>query len=160
VGPTQFMTQRVTDWKGLVEEPHIPEIRSIEAFPKLLCQRRGQYLEQAGSVLGPCRPALLKFDDVPADLPASADLHRVDGTQSTLTSTLNQFAEAAEKAQSSSSTPIGLRNPLVIVLLILRRGLLIHRRFGITRLLRAACCSRLLPPDEKTQTRPQVTVRV
>jgi hypothetical protein len=30
MGPAQFMTQCVTNWKGVVKQPHISEVRDVE----------------------------------------------------------------------------------------------------------------------------------
>ncbi|MNG22958.1 hypothetical protein D3C84_1075080 [compost metagenome] len=34
VGPTQFVTQCVTHWKGLIEKSHVAQIRGIKSLPE------------------------------------------------------------------------------------------------------------------------------
>ena len=78
MGPTQFMTQCVTNWKGLIKQPHISQIGDVEASPELRGQAPRQGLQQPGPIFRPGRSALFEFDDMPADLPAGLYLNGID----------------------------------------------------------------------------------
>jgi len=74
------MTQCVTNWKGLVKQAHISEVRDVEPPPELRGKGRRQGLQQPNSILRPRRPALFELDDMPADLPAGLNLNCIDGS--------------------------------------------------------------------------------
>jgi hypothetical protein len=57
MGPAQFMTQCVTNWKRLIKQPLISEIGDVEVSSELRGERRGQGLQQSGPIFRPCRPA-------------------------------------------------------------------------------------------------------
>jgi hypothetical protein len=62
--PTQFVTQRVTIWEGLVEQPHVAKIRYVEPLAEISRQARCQPVQQPGAVFGVIRAALFELDDV------------------------------------------------------------------------------------------------
>jgi hypothetical protein len=95
------MTQCVTNWEGLVKEPHVPQIGSIEAAPELSRQRLGQDRQEPSAILSTGCAALLKLNNVTADLPAGVDLDRIDSPKSLLASALNELTEAMEQSLSS-----------------------------------------------------------
>ncbi len=97
MGPAQFMTQCVTNWKSLIKEAHVPEVRDVKASPELSGERPSQGLQQLTPIFRPRQSTLLKLDDVATDLPAGLHLNGIDGSQSPLPGTLNQIAKVFEQ---------------------------------------------------------------
>jgi hypothetical protein len=97
MGPTQFVTQCVTDWKRLIKESHVAQIRSIKPFPEPRREHLRQRRQQLCSVDRSFGSSLLEFDDVPADLPAGLDLEGIHGSQDFLACLANQLAEFVDQ---------------------------------------------------------------
>ena len=76
--PAQFRTQRVANWKCLVEDPNMPQVRDVETPPKLCGERRSQALQEPSPILRPCETALFELDDMSANLPAGVHLNSID----------------------------------------------------------------------------------
>jgi hypothetical protein len=85
------------NWKGLIKQAHISEVRGIEPAPELHCKRRSQDLQQPDSIFRPCRSSLFELDDMPADLPAGLNLNYIDGSQCPLPSALNQITKTVKQ---------------------------------------------------------------
>ena len=74
VGPGQFATHRVANREQCVEPPHTAEVEAGVAGPELDRQLRRERVDQAITVGGAARSALL-LDDFSPDVPVSLD-HR------------------------------------------------------------------------------------
>jgi hypothetical protein len=81
----------------LVKDPHVSEIRYVEASAELSAEGIGQDRQEPSAVFSTGRSSLFEFDDVPADLPAGLDLHDIDGSQCPLPGVLNQIAKTVKK---------------------------------------------------------------
>jgi hypothetical protein len=77
------------------------QIRNIEPSTKFLAERFRQNWQQMSSIPSSGEAPLFKLDDVPANLPAGLHLNGVDGPQSLLTSTLDQFPKTMEEILST-----------------------------------------------------------
>jgi hypothetical protein len=97
VRPAQFVTQRVTNRKCLIKQAHIAQVGSVKALPELFGQGSGQSRQQSLAIFCPRSSPLFKFDNVPADLPASLYLNNVHGPQDLLARLLNQLAETPQQ---------------------------------------------------------------
>jgi hypothetical protein len=71
VGPTQFVTQCVTVREGAIEEPHVPQIRRVEASPKFGSQPLRQPGREGYAVTSRSAPACSELDDATMCLPTS-----------------------------------------------------------------------------------------
>lgn len=81
MGPTQFVTQCVTDWKCLIKQTHVAQIGGIGTPPEFRRQRFGQPGDKACAVACTVCAMLLELDDMAADFPARAHLDGIDGAQ-------------------------------------------------------------------------------
>jgi hypothetical protein len=79
--PTQFVTQRVTIWEGLVEQPHVAKIRHVEPLAKISRQALCQPVQQPGAVFGVIGADLFELDNVTPHLPAGSHLNRIHRPQ-------------------------------------------------------------------------------
>jgi hypothetical protein len=59
VRSTQFVAQCVTVWEGLVEQPHVAQVRRVEAFAELARQGLSQLRQQSFAIGRPSLAALL-----------------------------------------------------------------------------------------------------
>jgi hypothetical protein len=81
MGPAQFATHCVTNWKCFIKQSHIPQVGYIEAFPELMGETFRQCRQQSLPVRRPRLTALFELHDVPPYFPASPDLHHIHGAQ-------------------------------------------------------------------------------
>jgi hypothetical protein len=110
VCPAQFVTQRVTNREGPVEQPHMAQVRSVEATAELSRQPLGQPRQEPRSERGTLGTALLELDDVLADLPASVYLHCIHGSQRLLPTLLDQSAQRGQQRHQRRVTRgLGIR---------------------------------------------------
>jgi hypothetical protein len=77
------------------------QIRNIEPSAKLSAERFRQNWQQTSSIPSSDGAALFKLNDMPANLPAGLNLNGVDGPQSLLTGTLDQFPKTMEEIVST-----------------------------------------------------------
>ncbi len=92
------MTQCVTIWKYLVEQPHVTEVGGVEPLTELGGEVFGQIGEQASAIGGPRGPTLLEFHDVSPDGPAGPDLDNVYGARRLFATGLDDLAKAGKQA--------------------------------------------------------------
>ena len=97
MSPTQFVTQRVTNWKCLIKQAHIAKVGRVEALAELYRQLFGQGRQQVLAILRSISPTLLKLDNVPANLPTGAYLNHIGRSQYLLACLLNQFSQAPQQ---------------------------------------------------------------
>ena len=95
--PTQFVTQRVTNWERDVKQPHVAEIRRIKPAPEFLRQPLRQSRQQLRPILRPRRAALLELDDMPSHAPASPHLHHIHRPQDLLTALSDELAQLPQQ---------------------------------------------------------------
>src|SRR5947199_4833990 len=132
VRPAQFVTQCVTLWECLVEQPHVAELGGVEPFPILRRQTVGQLWKQPRSIRGAVRPGLFELHDVASHLPAGPHLHRVHSTQGLLPGLLDQSAQLPDQSVESrrSRQSRGLFTDLLLhkLLPLSRKAMLVYRR--------------------------------
>ena len=98
MGPAQFVTQCVTNWKCLINQPHITRIRDIESFPELDGEGNRPLGQQVRAVRGPSGAALFEFDDRLPHTPAGANLHNIDCTQGLNASALDELTKLRQQS--------------------------------------------------------------
>jgi hypothetical protein len=118
--PAQFVTQCVTIWERLIKQPHVAEIRRIEAAPEFLRQSLGQPRQQLRPILRARRAALLEFDNVPPHAPTSPHMHHIHRPQDLPPAFRDEFAQFTQQPVEA-----GLRG-LEGIGLFLRWSLLFH----------------------------------
>jgi hypothetical protein len=97
VGPARFVTQCVTNREGLIELAHVAKVGRVKAFSELDCQNFRQCRQQQLPIPGPTSSLLLKFDNMPPDLPTGLHLSRIDRSQHRKTCLADQFAKVAHQ---------------------------------------------------------------
>lgn len=91
--PAQFVTQRVTDRKGSVEETHVAQVRGIESASKFDGKRFGQRRQETLTVLCPVSPTLFELNDLSPNLPTGLNLNLIHGARDSLPGVSNQHPE-------------------------------------------------------------------
>jgi len=81
VGPAQFGTQCVPNWKCLKESPHIAQIPLIKTLAEFRCQFPSQAAEKMRAVFCSGCTALLKFNNMPSHFPSCAHLYNINRAQ-------------------------------------------------------------------------------
>jgi hypothetical protein len=102
--PAQFGTHCVPIWEALKESAHIPEVTLIKTLSEFPSELIGQIGQQALAVISPSLPALLKLDDMPADLPVGLNLDGIDGPQSPCPCISDQAPQGIEQGGSRFRT--------------------------------------------------------
>lgn len=97
MGPAQFETQCVSNWKRLIKQSHFSQISLVEALAKFRRQHVRQRCQQLLPILRPPSPFLLEFHNMPADLPAGLYLNCINRSQHLLPCIANQFAKIAKQ---------------------------------------------------------------
>ena len=104
MGPAQFRTQCVANWKGQKEPTHMTQIGHIEAPAKLRRQHTRQRWQQLLAIRRTRLATLLELDNMSADLPACFDLNDVHAANGLLAGLTNQLSQAAEQGIRAKCT--------------------------------------------------------
>jgi hypothetical protein len=98
VRPAQFVTQCVTNWKGVVKQAHVTQVGRIKPPAKLAGEGLRQLGQQPFAVGSACLASLLKIHNVPPHLPTGLHLHHVHSTQRLLAALRNEAAQGFDQA--------------------------------------------------------------
>jgi hypothetical protein len=83
LGPAQFGTHCVPNWKSLKKSLHVAQVVLFKALTKIRRQLFGRQRQQRLAIRHTRRTALLKLHDVPSHLPASVHLNDIHRPQHT-----------------------------------------------------------------------------
>jgi hypothetical protein len=78
VGPAQFTTQCVVNWKSHIKAANMAQVAHVKSFAEFGCQRLCQFGQQSLTVDGARSSSLLELNVMAAYLPASLHLDGID----------------------------------------------------------------------------------